>query len=279
MGQIQSMGTVVKSAAGKAKSAVVSTFSTTPSGDPDDPTSLASMPSSVAPEVWVANGQLCETQGNYTKALDNYTKALELEPKNQSALLSTARLYQRQNQTSQAIVFFQKAVNAKPNDAAAYNELGLAQAKAGNLAEGESNLQKAIAIEPTKITYRNSLAGLMVDSGRSDEAVKQLSQVQSPALANYSVGYMYATRQNIAAAQQHLQTALQIDPNLQQARDLMARLGGGNVIQQATHAYQTAGNVLQSVQGMTNPYAANNQTVSYPAGASSPVAPSQPSLK
>jgi Tfp pilus assembly protein PilF len=251
-GQFQSMGTAVKSAAGKAKTAVIAPFST--AAKSDDPTSLSNMPTSLGPEVWVANGQLAETQGNYTKALDNYTKALEIEPTNLSALLSTARLYDRQGQAPQAAEFFQKAIKTKPDDAALYNELGLVKAKSGSAAEAEANIQKAIALDPTNSRYRNNLAGILVESGRSDEAVKQLEQVFAPAVANYNVAYLHASKQNIAAAQQHLQLALQIDPNLKEARDLMNRLGGSGAVQAASNAYNMAGNVMQSVQGMSGAY-------------------------
>ena len=74
VGQFQSMGTAVKSAAGKAKTAVIAPFATTEKSD--DPTSLSNMPSSIGPEVFVANGQLSKKQGNLTKALDNYTSGL-----------------------------------------------------------------------------------------------------------------------------------------------------------------------------------------------------------
>ena len=251
-GQFQSMGTAVKSAAGKAKTAVIAPFST--AAKSDDPTSLANMPTSLGPEVWVANGQLAETQANYTKALDNYTKALEIEPTNLSALLSTARLYDRQGQAPQAAEFFQKAIKTKPDDAALYNELGLVKAKSGNAAEAESNIQKAIALDPTASIYRNNLAGILVEGGRSDEAVKQLEQVFAPAVANYNVAYLHASKQNIAAAQQHLQLALQIDPNLKEARALMNRLGGSGAVQAASNAYNVAGNVMQSVQGISGGY-------------------------
>ena len=269
-GQFQSMGTAVKSAAGKAKTAVIAPFST--AAKSDDPTSLSNMPTSLGPEVWVANGQLAETQGNYTKALDNYTKALEIEPTNLSALLSTARLYDRQGQAPQAAEFFQKAIKAKPDDAALYNELGLVKAKSGSAAEAESNIQKAIALDPTNSRYRNNLAGILVESGRSDEAVKQLEQVFAPAVANYNVAYLHASKQNIAAAQQHLQLALQIDPNLKEARELMNRLGGSGAVQAASNAYNVAGSVMQSVQGISGAYtggtSAGVQTGAY--------APSQP---
>ena len=269
-GQFQSMGTAVKSAAGKAKTAVIAPFST--AAKSDDPTSLANMPTSLGPEVWVANGQLAETQGNYTKAFDNYTKALEIEPTNLSALLSTARLCDRQGQATQAAEFFQKAIKTKPDDAALYNELGLVKAKSGSAAEAESNIQKAIALDPTNSRYRNNLAGILVEGGRSDEAVKQLEQVFAPAVANYNVAYLHASKQNIAAAQQHLQLALQIDPNLKEARDLMNRLGGSGAVQAASNAYNVAGNVMQSVQGITSAYSGGT-----PAGVqSSAYTPSQP---
>jgi Tfp pilus assembly protein PilF len=257
-GQFQSMGTAVKSAAGKAKTAVIAPFST--AAKSDDPTSLTNMPTSLGPEVWVANGQLAETQSNYTKALDNYTKALEIEPTNLSALLSTARLYDRQGRAPEAAEFFQKAIKTKPDDAALYNELGLVKAKSGNAAEAEANIQKAIALDPTNSRYRNNLAGILVESGRSDEAVKQLEQVFAPAVANYNVAYLHASKQNIAAAQQHLQLALQIDPNLKEARDLMNRLGGSGAAQAATNAYNVAGNVMQSVQGIAGGYNVGTST-------------------
>ncbi len=260
VGQFQSMGTAVKSAAGKAKSAVTAPFTGTSKSD--DPTSLTNMPSSIGPEVWVANGQLNETKGEFNKALDNYTKALEIEPKNLAALLSTARLYERQGQSAKAAEFFQKAIAVKPDDASLYNELGLAKAKCGSAAEAETCIQKAISLDPSNSRYRNNLASLLVDGGRSDEAVKQLEQVFSPSVANYNVAYLHATKQNVAAAQQHLQVALQIDPNLKEARDLMNRLGGANAIQAAGNAYNMAGSVMQTIQSAGSGYAGATQPAS-----------------
>ena len=125
-GQFKSMGTVVSSAYSKTKSAVTSTFTSTSNGSSTDPTSLANMPktSSLGPEIWVTKGQLYESQGNYGKALDNYTKALEQEPNNQSALLSTARVYARQSQHQQAAEFYNKVLAIQPH-ATVYNELAI----------------------------------------------------------------------------------------------------------------------------------------------------------
>ncbi len=246
-GQFKSMGTAMSSAMGKAKNAVTSTFTSNP--DTNDPTSLANMPTNLGPEIWVTNGHWYETQGNHSKALDNYTKALELEPKNVPALLSTARLYAKQGQDAQAADFFTKAIAVTP-EASSYNELALVHQKLGKSADAQAAVQKAIELDPTNARYRNNLASMLVSGGRSDEAVKQLEQVFPPAIANYNVAYLHFSNSNIAGAQQHLQLALQADPNLQQARDLMDKLGGSPTAQTAMSAYNTAGQIYRTAQAV-----------------------------
>jgi Tfp pilus assembly protein PilF len=255
-GQFKSMGTTVSNAYGKTKAAVVSTFkpgSTGVASDKDDPTSLASMPGKLTPDIWVMQGQLAESQGQHAKALESYNKALQSEPNNVGALVSTARLYDRQGDSTHSVQFFQRALALNPNDASIHNDLGLAYSKAGNAAASKDSLGKATAIEPSNVRYRNNLATVMVENGQADEAVNQLQQVLPPAVAHYNVAYLHFTKQNLPAAQQQLQAALQIDPNLQQARELYNRIGGGQAVAQATNAYQMAGNIYQTAQGFANP--------------------------
>lgn len=246
-GQFKSMGSAVSSAYSKTKKAVSDRFS---SRDPnDDPTSLANMPSpnSLGPEIWVTNGQLYESQGNFTKALDNYTKALELEPNNPAALLSTARLYNRQKDYGQAVEFFNKALAVSPQ-AGTYNELAVALQSQGMNAEAQSAVKKAIEQDPSNPRYRNNLAGMLVSSGRSDEAVRQLQELFPPAVANYNVAFLHYQNKNLAAAQQHLQSALKADPNLRLAQDLMARLGNSSTAQSALAAYKSAEDIYKTAE-------------------------------
>jgi hypothetical protein len=102
------------------------------------------------------------------------------------------------------------------------------------------------------VRYRNNLATLLVENGQGDEAVNQLRQVLPPAVAHYNVAYLHFTKQNIPAAKQQLQLALQADPNLQPARDLMNQLGGNSMVAQAASAYQMAGNIYQTAQGIAH---------------------------
>lgn len=267
-GQFKSMGTAVSSAMGKAKTAVTSTF--TSSDQSGDPTSLANLPSSLGAEVWVANGQLFESQGNYARALDNYTKALEKEPDNTPALLSTARLYVRQEEHDQAEEFFNKAIAVNPKDAGAFNELAMVQREQGKNAEAQASFQKAITIDPNNLLYRNNLAGSLVAMGRSDEAINQLQQVLTPAEANYNVAFLHFSNKNLAGAQQHLELALQADPTLQPARDLLARIGGNEQAQSAIAAYNTANQIYRTAQAATTPTQAGTAIYQQPSSATAP---------
>lgn len=245
-GQFKSMGSAMTSAYSKTKEAVSHRFNSSQS---DDPTSLANMPpeGSLGPEIWVTNGQLYEAQGNFTKALDNYTKALELEPNNQAALLSTARLYNRQKSYAQATEFFNKSLALAPQ-AATYNELAMSLQGQGKIAEAQAAVKQAIEMDASNPRYRNNLAGMLVNSGRSDEAVKQLEDLFPPAVANYNVAFLHFQNKNLAAAQQHLQHALAIDPDLALARDLLNRISNNSAAQSAMAAYKTAEGLYRTAE-------------------------------
>ncbi len=253
-GAFKSVGTTVGSGFSKAKAAVMTPFggASTPAvpADKDDPTSLASLPSKLSPELYVMQGQLAESQGQSDKALESYKKALQAEPNNSGALVSMARYYDRKGDSKQAIEYFQKASTNNPNDASIHNDLGLAYSKAGNAAAARDSLNKAIALDGKEIRYRNNLATVLVENNQADEAVNQLKQVLPPAVAHYNVAYLHFSKQNWPAAQQQLQTALQIDPNMQEARRLYNQLGGGQAVAGAQNAYQTASNIYQQAQGI-----------------------------
>ena len=252
-GAFKSVGTTVSSGFTKAKSAVMTPFGAGKDavpGDKDDPTSLASLPNKLSPELYVMQGQLAESQGQGDKALESYKKAIEAEPNNVGALVSMARYYDRKGDSKQAIQYFQKAATVSPKDASIHNDLGLAYSKAGNTAAARDSFNKAISINGTDLRYRNNLATLLVENGQADEAVNQLQQLVSPAVAHYNVAYLHFSKQNIPAAQKELQVALQLAPNMPEALRLYEKIGGGQAIAGAQNAYQTASNIYQQVQGI-----------------------------
>lgn len=194
-----------------------------------------------------------------------------------------ARLYDRQQDPVKATEFYQRVIEVAPNNADAYLELGNLQAGSGDLKAAQENFSKATTLQPSNKSYRQALAGALLDSGDPNAALAQMAQCESPAMAQYQMAYMHFQRKNIPATQQHLSEALQIDPNLKPARDLLASIGGAQGIngvlqqgqqygQQAMGIYQQAGAV---VNGITNSV---QGTTTLPAVSASPTLPSSTNL-
>lgn len=257
--QISSVGSAVSSAYSKTKTAIAAPFTPASSSSmetTDGETKSGSNPLSIAPEILVAQGNYFESQGNYSKALDSYSRALETEPKNAVALLSMARLYDRQQDTAKSIDFYQKTIQAAPTNADASMELGKVYAKSGDLVSAQQHLRKAVELQPSNKSYRHALAGAMLDAGDTSGSMAELAQSETPAMAQYQMAYLHFQRKNIPATQQHLTEALNIDPNLKPARDLLASIGGaGNldqIVDRGRQISQQANGIYQQVGVVTN---------------------------
>lgn len=202
----------------------------------NDPLLLDNAPDSIGPEVFVANGQLWESTGNFERALENYSKALAREPENAPALASIARLKYRQDQFSQATEYFERAIAANPAEAGLYNDLGLTQSKLGKHDEAITSIGQALAIAPGTSRYANNLATVMFAAGREEEARKTLLSNNKPAVAHYNMAYLhYNANQTDKALEELAQVlAMGTEPNMDassqravtKSKELFDQLGG-----------------------------------------------------
>ncbi|WP_203329064.1 tetratricopeptide repeat protein [Candidatus Laterigemmans baculatus] len=244
-GQASSMGMAIKSAYDKSRQSLAELFGGTPTSETDegqkiaanDPLLLQNRPTSVGPEVFIANGQLWETTGNFERAMENYAKALEKHPENAAALASIARLNARQNRFDQAIEYFERAIQAAPSEASLYHDMGLALSKQGRHEEALAAVGKALAIAPSTSRYSNSHAAILFTAGREEEARTELMKSNKPAVAHYNMAYLYYSNQKTSQALQELGKVLAMgpqadggDPASQQAfersKELFDKLGG-----------------------------------------------------
>lgn len=241
----------------------------------DDRLSLKNTPTSLGPEVYVANGQLWESSGSFDRAEENYQKALEVDAKNAAALAALARMSERQNKLTESVQYFNQAIEVDPSDPALYNDLGLVLAQQKQYPAAIEQIQRAIAIAPTNKRFANHLATVYMDAGNKNDAMKTLAKAHEPAVANYNMAYLSYKRQNFPEARQHLQSALQSDPNLQPARNLLDKLGGTQVAQLAQDATNAVSNVGQRVQQVTSNLqnAVNNTTSNVSSGLQNVTAP------
>ena len=205
---------------------VASALTIKPKTDPaDDPTSLNN-PATVSASTHLATGRLLESRQDFVRAQKEYEKAIELEPKNLMALVSLARLHDRQGSPDQAIATYQKALQAHPKSALVHNDLGLCYARKRDLPSAVSMLHKAVEIEPGKANYRNNLATVLVESGRTEEALKHLLAVHAPAEAHYNLAFLLNHRGQADMARRHLAQAVSLDPAFAPAQQMLAQLQG-----------------------------------------------------
>jgi tetratricopeptide (TPR) repeat protein len=211
----------------KTTAAVGGAFAGRPQdGAVDDPLRLDNQPKKVGPEVYVAAGRLLENQGKYAEAEGQYNKALSMAPNDVSAMVGLARLYDRQGHPAKAIELYHRALKADPASAMAYNDLGLCHARQRQVDKSLMALGKAVQLQPDNAKYRNNLATVLVDAGRTDEALRELSMLGSPAVAHYNIGYLLHKKGNTPEALRHFQQALALDPALTPAQDMLTELAG-----------------------------------------------------
>lgn len=208
------------------KGSATAPFNSQPIGPTSDATSLSSGLPRVGADIYTSAAALHESQGNGAAALEQYRKALQVAPNDSQVLLGYARLNDRLGNSEEAIRTFTQVTKSEPNNASAFNDLGLCQVKHGQLNEGLTNVQRAAQLQPNNSLYRNNLARLYVQANRNEEAYRELAAVHSPAHAHYNLGYLLSERGDTQGAQHHFSVALQTDPNLVPARQMLARLQG-----------------------------------------------------
>jgi len=271
-GQANNVGMATSSAWNKTKNGVTGLFggsSTTAAGDgtklaDDDPTRL-STPATVSPEVFVAQGALWETTGDFTKAMDSYNRAVQAEPNNAAALASVARLQLRQQNFPQASEAFEKAIKVSPKDSALLNDYGMTRAKMGDIAGADKAITQALAISPGTSRFANNLANIRFDAGDKDGALAVLMQHNKPAVAHFNMAYLQYQTGNYAEAKNQLSEVLKYEPAAAQdsavaqavsrSRDMLTTIDGGatRIAQAGSGILSTANQINSSFAGQTTP--------------------------
>jgi len=204
---------------------VKKSFEFQPETDPPaDPLSLSTAPQHIGPNLHFRAAQVYESQGNTAMAVSFYTKALEIDPHDYSTLVALGRLHDRQGEFREAESLYQRAIASQPRNATALNDLGMCYARNGQLDLAIRQLEQAVAVQPLDPLYRNNLALLLVDAHRAEEALSHLAAAHGTAAAHYNLGFMLTQRQQYEPARQHFLAAVQSDPNLAPAHQMLARL-------------------------------------------------------
>lgn len=215
--RLASFGTKTKDAVVRTTGSVTGLFTRDKSSDgddipDDDPLRLDHRPGKVNPEVFVANGQLWESTGNFAKAMESYSKALERETNHTPALTNIARLHFRQGNHRQAAAFFEKAIAQSPDDPELHHDMGLSLSRLGRREEAIERISHALSLSPDNSRYANHLATVQFESGDTDAAFASLKANSSPAVAHFNIAYLYFKNGHTDKARDHLNETLQFEP-------------------------------------------------------------------
>lgn len=198
---------------------------------PEDSSATAQAP--VDPKggaaIFASIAQVQEKQGNLAAAVEAYERALHVDSGNLEALLGFARLRDRQGDFARATQLYKTAGKLHPKEAAVFNDLGLCLSRQGKRDEARDALAQAVRLQPDRALYRNNLAKMLVDAGQPQQAFEQLAAVNPPAKAHYNLGYLLQQKQETGLARHHFARAVELDPQLADARHWLAAIDGQQV--------------------------------------------------
>jgi tetratricopeptide (TPR) repeat protein len=178
-----------------------------------------------------AAGQLAESQGEPDRAIAQYLEALKLDPSHRDALFHLGQLYTQRRQFPQAVTMWQRYLAATKNSASAYSNLGYCYELSRHLDWAEQMYKAGIARDPTSAACRHNYALMLARGGRLNDALAQLSTVLSPAEAHYNIASVLEQQGQIEPAKAYYRRALELNPQLHDARVRLAVLNqasGGN---------------------------------------------------
>lgn len=178
-------------------------------------------------KLHLAYAKMQEHAGNSIEARQSYEFALSEDPKSVEALIGLARLDQLAGRNQEAERGFLKALQTVPNDPRALHALGQFYASEDRWDEAAKALKAASDAAPDDTTCRYSLAVALAQKGDLQQAIPLFVRTVGEAEAHYNVGYILFENGNVVGAEQHLQLAAQKNPQLTQAKMMLAHIHRG----------------------------------------------------
>lgn len=184
-----------------------------------------------SPELLLSMASLTTKAGDPARARELYNQVLAADPTNVEALLGLARIEDKAEQYPLALAYYQQAASANPNNATVLNHLGLCLARMERFDEAVLALHAATKLQPSNPLYRNNIATVLVQLNQLDNALAELNVAHPPAAAHYNLAVLLNQQGRPAEAVDFAAKAVQIDPQIQPARNLLASLAPGSVAQ------------------------------------------------
>jgi len=182
----------------------------------------------VTPDTLFAAGQLAESRADYDNAAALYEKCLKQNPDHPLALFRMALLETRAKQFNRAVTTWNHYVAVTKGSATGYSNLALCLELAGKSSEAETAYKAGIAADPKNQPCRVNYGLMLARQQRLAEAMAQLQAVLTPAESHYNVASVLESQKRPEQAKQEYIKALQLDPDLIDAKTRLAALERDN---------------------------------------------------
>ena len=162
------------------------------------------------------------------QAKDRYQLALKLDPGCIDAYRGLGRIYVDLGDFERAQETFQKAQTRFPKESIFWYEMAQMYNRRKDFSQAAVHLQKALELEPENRIYLTTLGLTMARAGQTEQAVALLSRSMGSASAYYNVARMLLHLQRNDEGMHYLRLAVESNPNLESARELLTEIQGGN---------------------------------------------------
>jgi Tfp pilus assembly protein PilF len=132
--------------------------------------------------------------------------------------------YEREGRDQQALAEYQRLVKERPRDSQLLNDFGVFHYDHGHWLDAESQFSKAIQCDPQNQRAWVNLGRALGQQERYQESYAAFARVLRPAEAHSNVAVMMAHHGKTEDARQQITEALTLDPQIQQARMVLATM-------------------------------------------------------
>lgn len=179
----------------------------------------------------LALGRFLFSEGELEQAAAEFSAAVELEPQSLWPNFYAGRAAYELGHFYEAVASLTACVALAPRAAWCYSNRGLGYAALGHFEAARRDFDRALALDPRSAVAALERGCLSYREGRYDEALADLHRAMEndadSAAVHYHLALVYAARQQSAAALEHVDQALAIDPEHQAARELKDKLHEG----------------------------------------------------
>lgn len=165
-----------------------------------------------------------EEMGDMAEARQSYEIALGLEPNNSDAQLGLARIEWGTGQRESSERRFDKVLESNGHKPEVLDEVAQFYADQKRWPEAVDLLRRASELAPENNNYRFHYGIALANAGDLRSSYDQLTIVVSEPEAFYNIGHVLYTQGNVRDAEMHLTRALQLKPDMVEARNMIEEM-------------------------------------------------------